>query len=464
MKSNLEKQILKPSKFSSIYKNGRNIAIFHSKLIEAVYINQEAYKIFSLFTGGQNVGNIISQNPKSKKQVKNLISKLIDSKLLVSVKNNETEFINKLKQKGEVDIRLMYFFPTDKCNFNCKYCFIESAFPKNHNFTFMEKETAKKGLDFFFKVSNETSKNKRRIIFYGGEPLLNKKILEYSIKYARNHQSSENTDLHLITNGSLITDNFAKILKENEIYVSLSLDGLEQINDKARVYLNRKGTYKDVKKGYQILKNANINNIGISYTIGSHNVENLTENVQDLLKEFDIKGIGFNFITDFPQGKNPLSTDIGFATEKAMEAFELLRKKGIYEERIMRKLKPFVEREIHLKDCAAIGNQIVLAPNGDIGPCHAFINTKEFFTHNIYEKNINLNEDPVYKEWSRRMPVNMKECNECPAIGICGGGCPYQAKITKGSIWRLDERMCEHNKKFLEWAIWDAYRQDVSKD
>ena len=126
----------------------------------------------------------------------------------------------------------------------------------------------------------------------------------------------------------------------------------------------------------------------------------------------------------------------------------------------MRKLKPFVERKLHLKDCGAIGNQIVLAPNGDIGPCHAFIHSKEYFNHSVYEDKINLQDDPIYKEWSERMPINIKECQDCPAIGVCGGGCPYQAKITKGSIWKLDDRMCQHNKKFLEWAIWDAYDQN----
>ena len=45
------------------------------------------------------------------------------------------------------------------------------------------------------------------------------------------------------------------------------------------------------------------------------------------------------------------------------------------------------------------------------------------------------------------------------ALGICGGGCPFQAEITTGSIWGLDERFCVHAKMTLEWLIWDLYSQ-----
>ncbi len=122
----------------------------------------------------------------------------------------------------------------------------------------------------------------------------------------------------------------------------------------------------------------------------------------------------------------------------------------------MRKLKPFVEETIHLKDCGAIGNQIVVAPDGSIGPCHGFLYNKKYFHNSISTYNeISIN--PDFIEWSKRFPLNMDECKDCVAIGICGGGCPYQAYVSKGSIWELDERMCKHNKMFLEWAIWDVF-------
>jgi uncharacterized protein len=51
----------------------------------------------------------------------------------------------------------------------------------------------------------------------------------------------------------------------------------------------------------------------------------------------------------------------------------------------------------------------------------------------------------------------MNQCQDCPALGICGGGCPHNADRTKGSIFELDERFCVHANTVLEWLIWDLY-------
>ena len=53
----------------------------------------------------------------------------------------------------------------------------------------------------------------------------------------------------------------------------------------------------------------------------------------------------------------------------------------------------------------------------------------------------------------------MPKCYECEALGICGGGCPANAKIVDGSIWEVDRRFCVHSKMTLEWLIWDQYSQ-----
>jgi len=53
-------------------------------------------------------------------------------------------------------------------------------------------------------------------------------------------------------------------------------------------------------------------------------------------------------------------------------------------------------------------------------------------------------------------PFNMGRCADCFAISVCGGGCPYAAEVTQGSIWEIDARICHQAKNILEWMIWDA--------
>ena len=61
--------------------------------------------------------------------------------------------------------------------------------------------------------------------------------------------------------------------------------------------------------------------------------------------------------------------------------------------------------------------------------------------------------DKNFIEWSQLTPVNHEECMECPALGICGGGCPINAMHLKpgNTIHSIDERFCVHSKKTLEF-------------
>ena len=138
-----------------------------------------------------------------------------------------------------------------------------------------------------------------------------------------------------------------------------------------------------------------------------------------------------------------------------------LRKKGIYEDRMMRKLKSFSKAQVYFSDCAATaGGQIVIAPNGQVGICHGCLFDKKYFVSNVDDDSFVAIKDPNIIEWSQLTPVNHEECQSCPALGICGGGCPINAmNLKKGNtIHSIDERFCVHAKKTLEFFIHDLYR------
>jgi radical SAM protein with 4Fe4S-binding SPASM domain len=73
-------------------------------------------------------------------------------------------------------------------------------------------------------------------------------------------------------------------------------------------------------------------------------------------------------------------------------------------------------------------------------------------------ENKDLTRDPVFEEWGNRYPLNLEDCVDCFAIGVCGGGCPYQSYLMEGDITKMDERMCEHNKTVLDWMIKETIR------
>jgi uncharacterized protein len=443
---------VKASKYIYISEKYGQYALFHSIFMSLVFLTEDSYKIFCQIKEISNIEKFISlYDSEDKEKILSLVKCLIDKKLLVDINNPEKINTEKIISKQTIDIQIMYLIVTESCNLGCKYCFIEHSKSTPLKLESMSVQTIFKALEFFKEIAHK----KRRIIFYGGEPFLNIKTIKKGIQFARNIMG-DSVDITIITNGTKISLSDAEFIKEYNIEISISIDGGKVVNDSVRTFKNGKGIHDHIYRSIGYLKSIGINNIGASVTIGKHNYKDLVNHTKELLREFEFSSFGFNFIMDFPNKKNPIGADIKDATNELLNTFSFLRENGIYEDRIMRKLQPFVNSKLYLKDCGAIGNQIVVSPDGSLGPCHGFLYNRQFFSNDIWSEN-KLKSNIDFLMWSSRFPLNMEKCTNCEAISICGGGCAYQAFVTKGSIWELDERMCLHNKLFLEWAIWDVF-------
>jgi uncharacterized protein len=304
----------------------------------------------------------------------------------------------------------------------------------------MSEKTCKDAIDYFYKLS--ASKG-REIIIYGGEPLLNRKICEKTIEIVRDRD--EEASILLITNGSLIDEEIAKFLAKNKVKVSVSIDGPKEINDKFRKDKTGKGTFDRTLRNYKILKN--YTKPAVSCTISAHNVKILPEVAEWIISELEPHAIGFNL--PIVARDSPYHVDPELLAEKLLRAQEICRSHGVYEDRVDRKVVSWVKKQIYPTDCAGIGCQIVVAPDGSFGPCHGLIGTEYFSKEGI--------ENKKFGEFASRHPFNMQECYSCEAVGICGGGCAYRAWLNYKTIWMPDEDHCIFAKRILEKMIWDAY-------
>jgi len=444
------------SKFSHVFERNGVYLIMHSILMRPLHIDTEAFSVFSRFNLPIRPSQVLKKYPKSY----SFIEHLLTEKLIVDENINEIEifrdWVNKIYNSDGKSI--MYIIPTDKCNIHCKYCFIENSMQPSHNFTFMTPDIMHKGVDLFAQHAIDIINPV--VIFYGGEPLLNSEIIIESINYIS--QNYPRFRISILTNGLLVTKKIASLFAEKNVSVGISIDGTKENHDQARIFKNGKGTFNLVIKSIELLRESGCKDISISYTVGSHNVNSLVNDIKYLYTKLHPNSFGINFLVDTDFERNPLSVSIEIATFQVIEAFKFLRKRGIYEDRMMRKVQPFIKGEIHLKDCGAPGNQIVLAPNGDIGPCQAFLPSKKYFTQNVNNAPTIAN-DLSFNEWSKRYPMNMDVCFDCVALGICGGGCPYQSYLQNGTIWGLDNRMCTHNKLLIDWLVWDNYDSNFKK-
>ena len=155
------------------------------------------------------------------------------------------------------DIKTIFFLFTYKCNLKCKYCFynINDIQPNGIKDEKQDRqELTLDEIDRFILQPAKKSKVKR-IIFSGGEPMIRKDILqllrktiEYGMKCIL--QSNLTLDIDNLLNDELVMNN---------VYFRVSLDGIEEQNDKVRGMGAYNKTNNNISK---ILKYYDIVNIG----------------------------------------------------------------------------------------------------------------------------------------------------------------------------------------------------------
>lgn len=123
---------------------------------------------------------------------------------------------------------------TEKCNFRCSYCLFGDEFAgyRNHSKRDMSLEVAQKAMHDFFQHSKDTKD--RVISFYGGEPLLNIKLIRQCVEYVKQRIGDSHVQFSMTTNGSLIRGETAKFLADEDFLLLVSLDGPRELHDSQR--------------------------------------------------------------------------------------------------------------------------------------------------------------------------------------------------------------------------------------
>ena len=138
---------------------------------------------------------------------------------------------------------------TLRCNHKCQYCHAAVA-PMTAKEMDMTEETAKKSIDtMFYSTSPEIT-----IEFQWWEPLVNWKIIEYTVKYAneKSKKLTKKVNFCLVTNLSLMTEEKLQFLLDNWVDISTSLDWNEEIHNYNRTFKDW-NSYNNVTKWLKVI-------------------------------------------------------------------------------------------------------------------------------------------------------------------------------------------------------------------
>lgn len=179
-----------------------------------------------------------------KPEVKNIKSKDVEN-FLVAEGNGFKQLIIEL---------------TTQCNLRCKYCCYSEYYQYSRGYfnSYITFETVKKAVNIYFENFKKVYyRNPLRfpvIGFYGGEPLLNFKVIKDTVNYIKENYPKLSPFYNITTNALLLTDEIGDFLVENDFSILISLDGDKESHDRNRVKVNGGGSYDLVMKNLNRLR------------------------------------------------------------------------------------------------------------------------------------------------------------------------------------------------------------------
>ena len=351
------------------------------------------------------------------------------------------------------------------CNLRCKYCFAGTgAFGGSR--TLMDFETGKKGIDFVLESSGHRSHCE--VDFFGGEPLLNFKVVKDLVTYGRKAAADQNKTIKftLTTNGVLLDEKVQAYLEQEEISVVLSLDGRPEVHDRMRPYSDGRGSYAKVTpliKQFAAKRPASSSfALGNYYYVRGTYTHFNCDFDRDVLHMADL---GINQISVEPVvagPEDPYAFQEG-DLDKILEAYDRLG-----EELLVRRAQDKSFNFFHfnvaldqspclikrLSGCGAGHEYVAISPEGDIYPCHQFVGQVEYKMGSLYDENPHQLKAELVQDFRSANVYAKSSCRECWARFACSGGCHAANVSFTGKLTEVYTLGCELQKKRLEVALY----------
>ena len=150
------------------------------------------------------------------------------------------------------------------CNLACSYCY-EGNGEKHENpkiNVINEKfiQAKEKIIQFIDELYEYNHEGFTKIIWHGGEPTLIKYSLLDEIMKDQANKGHDNVVWSMQSNGTLLTQSYIDVLKENKVSVGISLDGLREQHDRYRRFKNGNPTFDVIINNIHRLQENDVNN------------------------------------------------------------------------------------------------------------------------------------------------------------------------------------------------------------
>jgi uncharacterized protein len=361
--------------------------------------------------------------------------------------------------KRRIPLTTLVLNVTSKCNLSCGYCYeygedrITEATKKPR---FMNDATARQSVDFMFAEAGDSPRV--NLTFFGGETLMNFRVLQSALAYARERGAAlgKAVDASLTTNATLLRDEVIDWIVDNDVGVTVSIDGGREQQDRFRVFANGAGSYDMIRPNIEkLLARHRRRPVGARVTLTGQNLD-VRAIYQHLFEELGFWEVGFAPVTTSWQRDYAIQ-DEGFAL--LLAGFQSLA--GEYlDDALGGKRHGFSNvrdtlEEIHkgmskAYPCGAGLGLMGVATDGDVALCHRFAGSDEHKLGSVFDGVDRARQDDYL---TRHHIANKTDCATCWARPLCAGGCYHEAHTRYGSTEQPNLHYCNWIRSWTDTCL-----------
>ena len=354
-----------------------------------------------------------------------------------------------VKAKRSIPLQTLVLNVTSKCNLSCGYCYeygedriVESTTKPR----FMDEATAKQSVDFMFAEAGDSPSV--NLTFFGGETLLNFKMLKSALAYAkqRGAELGKQVNASLTTNATLLREEIVDWFIENDVGVTVSIDGAREQQDKFRVFSNGMGSYDIILPRIKdLLARHRRKPVGARVTLTGQNLD-VVSIYRHLYEEIGFWEVGFAPVTTSWQREYAIEDEgfrallSGFQTLAAeyRDAALAGRRHGF--SNVRDTLEEIHKGMSKSHPCGAGFGLLGVATDGDVALCHRFAGSDSHKLGSVFS-GVDHGAQATFLETHHI--DNKTDCSTCWARPLCAGGCYHEAHTRYGTTTQPNLHYCE---------------------
>lgn len=356
------------------------------------------------------------------------------------------------------------FHLTERCNMSCTYCF-----EGNKGYRDMSMDVVENFINFI----KERNYKKFAIRFFGGEPTLRIDFLEeILLKFDEVFRKEDGYEIgyNIFTNGVSMPDKLIDLINKYDMGCLISLDGSREMHDRNRIFPNGKGSYDIVVENAKKLQRLTGKNI-IFRAVYDTKCNDIS--LIDLVDACNKNGFRFLSIEiPWTESSSQLAMNdekLEFLLSDIQEyAHECVRRMRNHDysllafHEINRTLIKILFHRVSLSShaCSAGKMLVAVSTEGDLYPCHCFVNSREYKMGNFQEGITNME---LKKKFESLDADTIQDCKECPIRYYCGNRCFADSFWYCNDIAKMNQYRCALEKEYFKAAIYiyNSVRDDL---